>query len=162
MKRNQLKTRLYCTLILLFGALLFLSGCLHKVDRTVTNYYVLDYLPATENDQLKLAKPFPKNIEVLDATIDRTYSRNQLVVKDSFTRVRYLPFDIWANRLSDAIPNLVAQRLRAYNIFRRVNRDAAEAAPDYYLQMNILNVEKIEGQRPKAHLRLEFLLQDAK
>jgi len=162
MKRNQLITRLNCTLILLFSALLLLGGCLHKVDRTVTNYYVLDYLPATENDQLRLAKPFPKNIEVLDATIDRTYSRNQLVVKDSFTRIRYLPFDIWANRLSDAIPNLVAQRLRAYNIFRRVDRDAAEAAPDYYLQINILNVEKIEGLHPKAHLRLEFLLRDAK
>ena len=54
MKRNQLITRLNCTLILLFSALLLLGGCLHKVDRTVTNYYVLDYLPATERRRLRL------------------------------------------------------------------------------------------------------------
>lgn len=142
-------------------ALLLLSGCFGKLDRLVTNYYVLDYQPGTENPALNRTESSPKILEVLDAEVNRTYSRNQLVIKDSFTRVRYLQNDMWSNRLSDAVPNLVVRRLQAYNIFHQVGRSTGEYNPDYYLETSVMNLEKIESENPQAYLRIDFRLRDS-
>jgi ABC-type uncharacterized transport system auxiliary subunit len=147
--------------VLLAMMAIMLSGCFSKVDRMVTNYYILDYKKDTENPSLRMNEPFPKTVEVLDSEITRTYGRNQLVVKENFTRVRYLPWDVWANRLADAVPNIITQRLKAYNIFKQVDRSTGDITPDYYLETMILNLEKIESETPKAHLRMEFYLRDS-
>jgi len=149
-------------ILFLAFVVIMLSGCFSKVDRMVTNYYILDYKQDTENPSLRIGDPFPKTMEVLDAEVTRTYGRNQLVVKENFTRVRYLPWDVWANRLADAVPNIVTQRLKAYNIFKQVDRSTGEIVPDYYLETMILNLEKIEADVPKAHLRIEFYVRDSK
>ncbi|HOZ01002.1 MAG TPA: ABC-type transport auxiliary lipoprotein family protein [Candidatus Syntrophosphaera sp.] len=143
------------------ATLLLLGGCLSRTARKSPSYYVLDYKPATENPDLRGETPFPKALEVLDAEVNRTYSRNQLVVRENYSKVRYLPFDLWANRLNDAVPNLIVQRLRAYNIFRQVDRSTGEIEPDYYLETNILNLEKIQGKPSRAYLRLVFYVRDA-
>lgn len=140
---------------------LLLSGCLGKVDRRVTNYYVLDYKKATENPSLRIAEPYPKALEVLDTDVNRTYSRNAIVIRENYSRVRYLDYDVWANRLNDAVPNLIVRRLRAYNIFRQVDRSTGDFMPDYYLETSLLNLEKIESEHPRAYLRIEFFLRDA-
>ncbi len=156
-----MKTYRILALIPLFLAALLLAGCFGKVDRLVTNYYILDYKKATENPSLFMQTPFPKTLEVTDSEVNRTYARNQLVIKENFSRVRYLPYDVWANRLSDAVPNLIVQRFRAYNIFQQVDRSTGEIAPDYYLETLILNLEKIESEKPRAYLRMEFFLRDS-
>ncbi len=138
-----------------------LAGCLNKVERVDYSYYVLDYQKATENPALRRAQPFPKSLEVLNAQVNRTYARNQLVVRDNFSRIRYLPYDLWASRLSEAIPNITVQRLRAYKIFQQVDR-TGDVTPDYYLETNILNLEKIASRRPKAYLRVEYSLRDSR
>lgn len=143
------------------GLLVLLSGCFGKVDRVVTNYYVLDYQPSTERPELKLEVSGGKTLRVTNSQINRTYNRNQLVVKENFYRVRFLNNDLWANRLSDAIPNLITQRLRAYNIFSNVSRDTGELDPNYILETNIMNIEKVEGKSPRAFLRMEFVLRDS-
>ncbi len=139
-----------------------LTGCFGTSQRIPTRYYVLDYYKSTENPQLVRREPAPRTLEIVDATISRTYSRNQIVVREYFSQVTYLPNDMWANRLDDAIPNLVMQRFRAYNIFRRVDRDLGEMTPDYYLETQINNLEKIGGEKPQAYLNLEFNLRNAK
>jgi ABC-type uncharacterized transport system auxiliary subunit len=148
-------------IIAIFGLMILLSGCLGKIDRVVTNYYVLDYQPSTEKDELKMDVSNGKILHVSNSTINRTYNRNQIVVKENFYRVRFLSNDLWANRLSDAIPNLITERLRAYNIFSDVSRDTGEQWPDYYLETNVLNLEKIEGKNPRAYIRMEFVLRDS-
>lgn len=148
--------------IFIFLALtILLGGCLGKVDRVVTNYYVLDYQTSTEIPELRLDVSSGKTLEVLNSRVNRTYNRNQIVVKENFYRVRFLSNDLWANRLSDAIPNIISQRLRAYNIFSNVSRDTGEMDPNYYLETNILNIEKIEGKDPRAFLKMEFTLRDS-
>lgn len=148
----------------IFGLLLLtllMAGCFSKVDKAVTNYYVLDYQNSTEVPDLVMQNNNGKALHVSNGRINRTYNRNQIVVKESFYQVRFLADELWANRLSDAIPAIIAQRLRAYNIFSSVSREATEKDPDYYLETNILNLEKIEGKQPRAFLRIELILRDS-
>jgi uncharacterized lipoprotein YmbA len=150
-----------CIIISLGMLALLLSGCLGRVDRTETNYYVLDYQPSTERTDLMMSESNAKSLYVMNSRVNRTYNRNQIVAKESFYRVRFMSNDLWANRLSDAVPNIISQRLRAYNIFSNVTRDAGQIDPDFYLETNIMNIEKIEGENPRAFLRIEFVLRDS-
>lgn len=142
--------------------MLMLSGCLGKVNRTITNYYVLDYHTNSERPELRRVNNTGKLLDVLDSSVTKTYDRNQIVVKQNLNRIQYLQNDVWANRLRYAIPNLVAQRLRAYNMFGQVTRgEVTDREPNFYLETNVLNIEKIEGTDPKAYLRMEYVLRDS-
>lgn len=147
--------------ILILGSILILSGCFARSTRRSTNYYVLDYLSATERANLRQSAVKPVSMEVWDTNVARAYSRNQMVIKENNFRIRYMPYDVWATRLSDAIPNLIVQRMRAYNIFQKVDRDVGAQNPNYYLETNLLNLEKVSGKIPKAYLRMEFYLRDS-
>jgi ABC-type uncharacterized transport system auxiliary subunit len=153
----------YNLALIIVVILIFSLGCsfMGRRETVNTNYYVLDYLPATENPSLIQASPFPKTLEVMETKLPRTYDRNQIVRKKSYTQISYFPNDLWANRLYDAVPNLLVRRLSAYNIFKRVSRDMMETKPDYYLETTINNIEYLDIERPTAFLRLEFVLRDA-
>ena len=140
---------------------LALSGCFGKVERLTNFYYVLDYQKATEKPELKMEASNNKSVYVMNSRINRIYNRNQIVAKESFSRVRFMQDNLWANRLSDAVPNIVADRLRAYNIFGNVYREAAALDPSYYLETSVMSLEKIEGPNPRAYLRMEFVLRDS-
>lgn len=155
-----MKTKHLPLLVLPLLALL-LSGCFTKVDRITTKYYILDYKKASENPSLKMTEPFGKTCEVFDTDVVRTYSRSQLVVKEGFSRISYMPWDLWANRLTDAVPNLIVQRLKAYNMFKQVDRNTGDMSPDYYLETSLVNIERVETEQPKAYIRMEFKLREA-
>ena len=140
------------------------SGCAFMGKRVTTspNYYILDYLPATENPALKQIQPFDKLLEVRETSLPRTYDRNQIVRKKSYMQISYLTNDLWSTKLYDAVPNLIVRRLNAYRIFRNVSRDLGVARPDYYLETYIQNIELVEGPKPYAFLRMEFSLRDSK
>ncbi|MDD3104395.1 MAG: hypothetical protein PHY24_09310, partial [Candidatus Cloacimonetes bacterium] len=108
---------------------LALSGCFGRVERQ-TNYYVLDYQKATEKPELVMEISNQKSLYVMNSRINRIYNRNQIVAKESFSQVRFMYDDLWANRLSDAVPNIISDRLKAYNIFDNVYRNALETDPD--------------------------------
>ncbi|HNX36793.1 MAG TPA: ABC-type transport auxiliary lipoprotein family protein [Candidatus Cloacimonadota bacterium] len=153
--------RLIALLILIVTSLIS-TGCFPKIVKGVTKYYVLDYLSATELSSLRQNTPKGKTLEVLETTVARAYSRNQIVVRKDNFQISYLPNDVWATRLSDAVPNLLVERIRAYNIFQKVGRDTGEANPSYYLETNIQNLEMIE-EKPvsKAYVKIEFILRDS-
>lgn len=155
------------TYSILIGAMLILSGiaisgCFPKYVKGVNNYYVLDYLSATERANLRQKTPKGKTLEVLDTNVSRAYSRNQIVVRKDNFQISYMPNDVWATRLSDAIPNVLVERIKAYNIFQKVDRDTGESTPSYYLETNVLNLEMIEEQPvSKAYVKMEFYLRDS-
>lgn len=150
-------------LFITFTIILFsLSGCFFgKNEYVPPNYYVLDYLRATENHALVQTTPFEKTLEIMDTKLPRTYDRNQLVKKTSYSSISYFNNDLWANRLYDAVPNIISQRLNAYNIFRKCARNMGDATPDYFLETNIQNIEYVEGSVPQAFLRIEFYLRNS-
>lgn len=138
-------------------------ACFPKIVKSVNQYYVLDYLKATEVPALVQKDPQPFTLEVYETDVARAYSRNQIVIRSDKFQISYLENDIWANRLSDAIPNLLVARLRAYKIFSKVERDTGEAEPNYYLETVVTNLEKIlDDPVPRAHLKMEFVLRDSK
>lgn len=142
--------------------LILLSGCLGKLKRPEINYYVLEYQNNSEDPKLVRPTNTGKILEVQNTLLPKTYDRNQIVVKESFYRVNFLPYDVWANKLRDAIPNLIAQRLRAYNIFGSISRgEQVDKNPHFYLETNVQNIEKIEGKQPQAYLKMEFVLRDS-
>ncbi|MFA7542939.1 MAG: ABC-type transport auxiliary lipoprotein family protein [Candidatus Cloacimonadaceae bacterium] len=148
-------------LILPFAIVLILSACSIGSPKQETNYYVLDYQPSSEKPELVQARNNGKVLHVSNTSINRAYNRNQLVEKENMYKVNYLKNEMWANRLSDAVPNLITSRLRAYNIFGNVTRNITESDPHYYLETNILNIEKIKDKEPRAFLRIEFVLRDS-
>lgn len=155
------KHTLYSITLLL---IMITTGCSFggRTISTTPNYYILDYLPSTENKSLVQSTPFNKTLEVRETRLPRTYDRNQIVRKKSQTQISYFSNELWANRLYDAVPNLLVRRLTAYNIFRSVSRDFGEKNPDYILESYIQNIEYIEGLKPTAFLRIEFILRDVK
>ena len=78
------------SLILLSLAVLLLSACAFGGKRQETNYYVLDYQPATEREELRLNVNNGKVLQVQNTNINRTYNRNQLVEKENFSRVKFV------------------------------------------------------------------------
>jgi len=153
------------TLLYLFGLMLVflaLSGCLGRVRRPVANYYVLDYQKNSEDPKLIRPTNTGKILEVSSSFLPKTYDRNQIVVKEHFYRVKFMQDELWADKLRNAIPNLIAQRLRAYNIFGSVTRgEQLSKDPNFYLETNILNIEKVESATPQAYLNMEFILRDS-
>ena len=138
-------------------------ACFPKIVKTVTRYYVLDYLRATERPTLIQKESKPLTLEIYETSVARAYSRNQIVIRSDKFQIGYLPSEIWANRLSDAIPNLLVSRLRAYNIFDKVDRDTGDAEPDYYLETVVTNLEKIiDTPVNRAHLKMEFVLRNSR
>ncbi len=122
----------------------------------------MEYQPGSEKPELRRANNTGKNLEVLDTVLPRTYDRNQIVVKENFYKVKFLQTDVWATRLRDAIPNLVVQRVKAYNIFGTVSRgEILDKEPHYFLETTVYNIEKIEGAEPRAYLKMEFVLRDS-
>lgn len=154
----------YLVAISFIVTVLTASGCALMTRKVSTspNYYILDYLPATENPALKRAQSFDKTLEVRETSLPRTYDRNQIVRKKSYMQISYLTNDLWSTRLYDAVPNLIVRRLNAYRIFRNVGRDLGVARPDYYLETFIQNIELVDGVNPYAFLRMEFSLRDSK
>jgi len=148
-------------LISIAVSLLLLSACSFGGKRTETNYYVLDYQPSTEMPELKMNTSNGKILHVFNTSVNRTYNRNQLVEKENFYRVQFLFNELWANRLADAVPNIISRRLSAYNIFGNVTRTMGDTNPNYYLETSIQNIEKIVGTTPRAFLRMEFVLRDS-
>ncbi len=158
------KTIYYIALFLLATLGLTNSGCafLNKRPVAANNYYVLDYLPATEQAGLIQAKAFDKTLEVFETSLPRTYDRNQIVRKKSYSQISYFPNEFWSTRLYEAVPNLIVRRLRAYNIFKNVSRDLGETKPDFFLESFIQNIEYVDGPKPFAFLRMEMVLKDSR
>lgn len=153
----------YILAVAVLSVMLLNYACFPKIVKNQTQYYVLDYLKATERPALIQKDPKPVTLEVYETDVARAYSRNQIVIRSDKFQISYLQSDIWANRLSDAIPNLLVARLRAYNIFKKVDRDTGEADPNYYLDTVVTNLEKIlDDPVPRAHLKMEFILRDSK
>ncbi len=148
------------SLILLLG----LSGCLGKVKKIQINYYVLDYQSNSEDSRLVRPVNTGKILEVQNTFLPKTYDRNQIVVKENFYRVKFMAEELWADKLRNAIPNIISQRLRAYNIFSNVTRgEQVEKNPQFFLETNVMNIEKIAiaGSDPRAYLNIEFILRDS-
>jgi ABC-type uncharacterized transport system auxiliary subunit len=143
---------------LLLWLILLLGGC--AVHRTTsTNYYILEYYPHLEREELIQETPLPYTLQISPTTIPRTYNRKQLVVRHFGPKITYAERDLWSIKPGEAIPGLLEKRFNRYKLFRQVQRDFLDTPPDLELRTIVHNLEMMESQdNYYAHLNMDFVL----
>ncbi len=126
--------------IILVIIFIFISNCSTSKYIPV-NYYILEYYPHLEKDELKQEKPFDQSVLVLDTKIPKTYNRKQIVIRHFGPKITYSEKDIWGVKLSNIIPDLITRRLVNYNIFRQAQREFLSTKPDYEISTVLNNIE---------------------
>lgn len=132
-------------LIFLVAALLSCSST--PVER---NYYIIDYNPVPSNSALLIERALPYRVQVPDSRISRVYDRSQVVFRYSAHRIEYSAYDLWAVRLSSAIPDALTKHLSRYNTFAVTQRDFLIERPDYEVITFVNRIELLKSDYYKA------------
>jgi len=136
---------------------IFIIGCSTVVIQP-RRYFVLDYKGINEDKSLFSTRPYPYTIRILDSNISGTYNRRQIVLRTSENQIIFNQDHLWADRLPNAIPNLIQQRIARYNIFQAVSRDIQQQAR-YEILTLITGLEHLQfGDKYGTRLKMEFLL----
>ena len=149
------------TIIKLLLILIVFTSCT-KVTIQPRKYYILEYKSINEKPELHNASPLDFDVRILDADVSATYNRRQIVIRASENQIRYDFENLWAERLPNAISNLIYHRLRNYNAFTSVTRDF-DKPNEYELLINInaLEYHKLSGNYC-ARINLIFYLRSTK
>ncbi|KQC04247.1 MAG: hypothetical protein APR54_08890 [Candidatus Cloacimonas sp. SDB] len=131
-----MKKMIYPTLIFVIG--LLLVSCMAG-EIVSTNYYILEYMDHTEQEELFRKEPFDVTVLIHQTKVPQTYNRRQLVIRHFGPRITYANSDIWGVKLSEIIPSLLNKRLNNYNIFKHSEEDYFED-PDYEITTTLNNL----------------------
>ncbi len=157
-----MKKLIYLLSIIVFISATF-TGCSSNREIKEINHYILDYFPHLDKEELKMSSPYPYTVEITESQIPRSYQRNQIVEKNSINTISYSETDLWADKLYNAIPQLLLQKTNRYNFFESVQRDLFTSIPDYYIDSFVGNIEKVNtNEQTSAHVRIDFYLRNAK
>lgn len=151
---------IWIAIIFLSVTVLFVvTGC-GTVDVKPNSYFILEYKTIKEDPSLVQKVPFPYTVRVLDTELPKTYDRAQIVVRTSENKISYSYSSLWAEKLSNAVPNLIQNRVVHYHLYSKAFRNFDDKA-DYEI-MSVVNAIEIErhGNRYFAHLNIEFYLKD--
>lgn len=148
-------------LILLAGLLiLILMSC--STPPVERSYYVIDYSPVPDDPKLILSNPIPYRVEVSNSRISRVYDRNQLVFRYSQHQIEYSSTDLWAVRLSSAVPDVITNHLIRYNTFMTTQRDFLIERPHYEVITNVNQIEMLQSDfYYGAHVSMDIILRRA-
>jgi hypothetical protein len=95
---------------------------------------------------------------VVDSEVSSTYDRRQIVVKTSENQIMFDYDNLWADRLPNALANLVHRRIASYNLVNRVVRDYHQPAR-FEVATHINNIEFLKyGRMYAARLNMEMQL----
>jgi len=145
-------------LFLIFLSFLLLFSCASR-NYISNNYYILEYFERTEKKDLIQDQPILSNVLIHDATLNKPYNRDNIVIRYFGPKINYSQNEFWGINKKEIIPDLLTRRLREYNIFRTVERNFTRTRPEYEIFVNIENIEKFKsGNVTEAHLNLEFIL----
>ncbi len=127
---------------------LFLVNCSSRpVER---NYFVIDYNPVPTDQRLLLDTPLPYSVEISDTRVSRVYDRSQIVYRYSAHKLEYSANDLWAVRLSSAIPDVLTKHFARYNTFALTQRDFLVERPDYELVSHVNRIELLKSEYYRA------------
>lgn len=157
-----MKKSLYIISVLILVLVAF-AGCSNNRVIKEVNHYILDYFPHLDKEELRQTNAFPYSVEITETQIPRSYQRNQIVVKNSINTISYSETDLWADKLYNAVPQLLLQKSNRYNFFESIQRDLYTSIPDFYIDTFIGNIEKVTTQdKVSAHVRIDFYLRNSK
>lgn len=139
------------------------TGCSSNREVKEVNHYILDYFPHLDKEELRMTNPYPYTVEITESQIPRSYQRNQIVEKNSINTISYSETSLWADKLYNAVPQLLLQKTNRYNFFESAQRDLFTSIPDYYIDSFVGNIEKVNtNDQVSAHVRIDFYLRNAK
>lgn len=143
-------------LLPLLLVLLIVSCAYPPLDR---NYYSIEYNPVPDDPRLVLDTPLPYNVQIPNSRISRVYDRSQIVFRYSAHRLEYSANDLWALRLSSAIPDVLTRHFNRYNIFIQTQRDFLVERPDYEVITFVNNIEMLRSEQYRAvNLNMDMFL----
>lgn len=147
-------------LVIGLAAVLLLSSCITRPS-VPTYYYSLEYSGETERPELYRTDPFNASVLISDTAVSGALSRPQLVERGIGPRFEYLENQLWGVQLSDTVSGLLLQRMEAYGLFRRVDRDLRREPADYEARSTLSSVEYIRyGNTRRALVRLDLSFWD--
>jgi uncharacterized lipoprotein YmbA len=114
------------------------------------NYFVIDYNPVPTDQRLLLDTPLPYSVEISDTRVSRVYDRSQIVYRYSAHKLEYSANDLWAVRLSSAIPDVLTKHFARYNTFALTQRDFLVERPDYELVSHVNRIELLKSEYYRA------------
>jgi uncharacterized lipoprotein YmbA len=151
----------YELIVLLLLSTILFTACT-KIIIIPKRYFILEYKSTFEDKELIRQTPFNFVVRISDAEISSTYNRKQMVIRTSENQIEYDYNNLWADRLPNAISNLIFQRINNYRVFSRVIRDYQQQAK-YEININVHSIEFLNyGSVFGAHLNLDILLRRTK
>ncbi|MDP8240163.1 MAG: ABC-type transport auxiliary lipoprotein family protein [Candidatus Hatepunaea meridiana] len=146
-------------IIIFIIAALLIAGCTRQT--LVTSYYLLEYQPSPNNNQLILDKPIPFRVQVRNFKIPRSYDSIRIIARFSSHQINYYRYSLWAVRPQIAVADLLVQHINSYHLFKDCQREYLEERPEYEITGEILQIEKFDNEQySAAHLRMSFDLYD--
>jgi len=144
------------SLLVLLLVMVF-TGCTRQI--VGTKYYLLEYLPTTDNDRLSLQEPIPKRVLVRNFKIPRSYDSIRIIARFSSHQINYYRYSLWAVRPQIAIADLLVQHINAYHLFKSCQREMFEGRPEFEITGEIFQIERFESEQySAAHIRMSIEL----
>lgn len=139
---------------------LILSACSTR-EFIQTRYYILEYFDHSEEKDLIQSDPIPGTLLIHDANINQPYDRNNIVVRYFGPKITYSQDDIWGVKLKEIIPDLIATRMKRYQLFDNIQREYSMSHPDYEISLNVHNLEQFHSENiNEAHFAMDLVLHD--
>ncbi|MCL1947138.1 MAG: ABC-type transport auxiliary lipoprotein family protein [Chitinivibrionia bacterium] len=145
------------TFFLIFIAVL---GCVKQLTK---QFYMLNYDPNKLSPR-NSANPYPIIIRLRPLSIEKAYTKPNIVYRQSAWEFDYYTDHLWAVRPADMITDLLFRHLEKIKLVETLVRRLDEkGTPDYELTGTILAIEEYNNKDEwYAHLTISFVLLDFK
>jgi ABC-type uncharacterized transport system auxiliary subunit len=144
-----------------YALIIVLAGCTFG-EVLSKNYYILEYYPHSEKEELKLETSIDKSVFILDAKVSKTYNRSQIVMRHFGPRITYLDYDLWGVKLSKIIPDMVQKRFESYNVFETTHREFLGSKADMEIATTVNNIELYKsGNLQQARVVMDLALRNS-
>ena len=142
--------------IVLILIIILLSNCGKPVNK---NYYLLSYQPDMLVNRLN-SKPYPITLRLKPFTIEKAYSKPNIVYRNGPYQLEYYGYQHWAVRPKDMITDLIYSHLTRIKLVNSVVKRLDEKGnPDYELSGTIQAIEEYDSEELWfAHLAIRVSL----
>jgi len=145
---------------ILWGSLLvpiLLAGCFGgtPVERS---YFSLQY-PADHGWRYETPR-YPDMVRVKRCESNQAYDRQEMVYRANPHEFQYYWYKLWASKPRKMLHEMLANHLRASNIFQEVVLDIGDRLPQYDFICEVLAIEELNATQDEwyAHLSMRFAL----
>ncbi|MFP4522812.1 MAG: ABC-type transport auxiliary lipoprotein family protein [Fibrobacterota bacterium] len=110
----------------------------------VKKYFIMNYSPVPSNSS---GEPYPFTLRIRDFSIEKAYSRSQIVYRRSPYEFSYYFYRNWAVKPADMITDLIYSHMTKSGLFEHTVRRLDEGyEPDFQLEGRINALEEYDSE----------------